>query len=233
MKEIWKPVTEMPEFYEVSNFGRVKTLRASAILSAGSLLKLRRDKYGYMRVVLAGDKHYSRVVHRLVAFAFIGEPPDGCEVNHKDGNKENNRLSNLEYVTKSENSLHSYHVLGNRQIRNGGWKATSLLRRFQDPSLQEAILLDATSGVMNQSSLAKKYKISVKSLNRLLDMHNTAPVYRTYREGAASKQFGICWYSGLLKWVVRFTRNGERIYGGCYENIEQAIQVRDALLNNH
>lgn len=55
-------------------------------------------------------------VHALVAAAFIGERPEGLDVNHKDGDKTNNRACNLEYVTRSENVLHSFDVLGNRPL---------------------------------------------------------------------------------------------------------------------
>lgn len=58
-------------------------------------------------------------VHQLVAAAFIGPKPKGKEVNHKDGNKKNNRADNLEYCTRSENILHSYWHLGrNKKVRS-------------------------------------------------------------------------------------------------------------------
>jgi hypothetical protein len=70
------------------------------------------DKYGkpsYFRVTLWKEgKGKKFLVHQLVTLAFIGKCPEGHNVNHIDGNKQNNHISNLEYVTHSENQLHSY-----------------------------------------------------------------------------------------------------------------------------
>lgn len=65
---------------------------------------------GYMRVTLYGPTHYVRYyVHVIVAMAFLGPPPPGCTiVNHRDGNKLNNHVSNLEWVTPSENTKHAH-----------------------------------------------------------------------------------------------------------------------------
>ena len=72
------------------------------------MLKLARLSIGYMSVnPVRNGKNVVRYVHRLVAAAFLGPCPPGLEVNHKDGNPENNRLSNLEYVTHAENMRHA------------------------------------------------------------------------------------------------------------------------------
>lgn len=79
----------------------------------GAMRKLRavENGRGYLRVVCGGKL---RSVHALVAEAFIGPRPSGLEVNHKDGDKRNNRPENLEYVTRSENMRHCFRIgLGN------------------------------------------------------------------------------------------------------------------------
>ena len=70
----------------------------------------RMDRYGYMRVNLSGPyrKHTTVAVHRLVAETHIGPVQSGFSVNHKDGDKQNNRASNLEIVTKAQNVTHSF-----------------------------------------------------------------------------------------------------------------------------
>lgn len=78
-------------------------------------LKLRHDTNGYVSVTLSGQRSYR--VHRLVAEAFLPNPENKPEVNHIDGNKQNNNVSNLEWVSKSENAIHSHNVLGFR----GAW----------------------------------------------------------------------------------------------------------------
>lgn len=96
----WKEVKGFSD-YEVSADGAVRN-KATKQEIAQHLLR-----NGYLILKLYRDhKPYTRTVHRLVAAAFLGE--SDLEVNHKDGNKTNNRVSNLEYLSKSENIKHAY-----------------------------------------------------------------------------------------------------------------------------
>lgn len=106
MQEVWKPVTEFPDFYQVSNLGRVCSLRNYKILKPDVVA-------GYFRVRLTvKGTVYRCLVHRLVCAAFHGAATPDLVVNHKNGNKQDNAPSNLEWCTRTENSLHAYHVLG-------------------------------------------------------------------------------------------------------------------------
>ncbi len=101
MTEKWVPIAEFLG-YEVSSLGRVRSPR--------QVLKTPKLKSGYLSVCIHKQ---NRLVHREVAKAFLGDPPFAdAETNHKDGNKGNPTLANLEWVTKSENARHSYRVLG-------------------------------------------------------------------------------------------------------------------------
>lgn len=117
MIEIWKDIPNYEGLYQVSNLGNVKSLDHYSsngftdILYKGRLLKQQKDKYGYLSVVLYKNGKYKRCkVHRLVALAFIENLYDMTEINHIDGNKKNNNVSNLEYSTRSLNNKHAYSI---------------------------------------------------------------------------------------------------------------------------
>ncbi len=109
MKEIWKAVTDHPN-YAVSNLGRVRRATDYGWLKAGRLLKPCVGKNGYAHVTLcdADGTHSEPQVHTLVARAFLGPAPPAHVVNHKDLVKTNNRSSNLEWITRSGNDKHAF-----------------------------------------------------------------------------------------------------------------------------
>jgi hypothetical protein len=109
-KETWKTVADTNGLYEVSCMGRIRRtakMRSDRWDSRGELVYGSLCE-GYMRIVLCvnGDRKHCRV-HRLVAMAFLGICPDGMQVNHKDLDKSNNKVSNLEYVTPLDNVHHA------------------------------------------------------------------------------------------------------------------------------
>lgn len=123
MNEYW---VSLPNYsrYEVSSLGRVKSLsrvkrwshhgKSGKFLSKGLVLKQIKTRTGYPQVTLKSDSNTYRIfhIHRLVALAFIPNPQNKPQVNHKNGVKNDNRVENLEWVTVSENTKHGYDVLG-------------------------------------------------------------------------------------------------------------------------
>lgn len=105
--EIWKQIKGFENVFEISNLGNVKRLKCRWAKN-DRILKPNVGKRGYF-VVNLSLKGFNKVVtiHRLVAIAFIPNPKNKREVNHKDGNKQNNSIENLEWVTPSENSRHA------------------------------------------------------------------------------------------------------------------------------
>src|ERR1700722_7072894 len=102
--ENWKDIVSYEGFYQISDAGNVRALTG---YRAGMLKG--EDSFGYRRVTLWQDgKPEKFMVHVLVIVHFVGVAPDGKEVNHKNGNRADNRLENLEYVTKSQNQIHAY-----------------------------------------------------------------------------------------------------------------------------
>lgn len=107
--ENWAPVDGWP--YEVSDHGRVRRSEGSVGTWRGRILSSPPNGSGYPVVVLSGrSRRRMFYVHRLVATAFLGPVPVGQNVNHLDGDKSNNHVDNLEYLTPGDNNRHAHSV---------------------------------------------------------------------------------------------------------------------------
>lgn len=128
MIEVWKDITGYEGCYQVSNLGRVRSVpRCDTVVYStgtvwhrkrkGLIIKQQNHRKGYKLVNLykngIGVTHF---VHRLVASEFISNPSDLPQVNHQDGNKNNNAVDNLEWCTCYENIKHAFEV----GLRKGG-----------------------------------------------------------------------------------------------------------------
>ena len=104
MAEEWRDVKDYEGCYQVSNYGRIKSYKNNLILKQRVYAK-------YLYVCLChNNKKEMKRVHRLVAQAFLPNPNNLPQVNHKDGNRENNNVNNLEWVTASQNIIHGYKM---------------------------------------------------------------------------------------------------------------------------
>jgi hypothetical protein len=116
MNEIWKDIPNYEGLYQISNLGRVKSLpkNASNQYTTERILKPSQPKNDYCRVILTRNKkHKSFYIHRLVASVFIPNPNNYLVVNHKDENKHNNKVDNLEWCTPYYNQTY-----GTKNIRS-------------------------------------------------------------------------------------------------------------------
>jgi hypothetical protein len=148
-KEMWTPIAGYKDLYEVSNCGRVRRIAGGHGTRAGRLAKLTTRRDGYQVVNLSRNgKRKTFTVHRLVAAAFL----DNCDgvsfVNHKDFDRANNHISNLEYVTPCGNIHHAIdagrmpfkkkrpgklqwdQVCQIRELRTQGWLIVKIAARF-------------------------------------------------------------------------------------------------------
>jgi hypothetical protein len=151
-KEFWKTIKGYPK-YEVSSKGLVR------VSSSLKLLKL-SNVNGYRSVSLnQSGKVRSFRVHRLVAIAFIKNPSNKNIVNHKDGNKSNNKVENLEWSTSSENQKHKTDVLF-----NGNFGLSKLTKEdLINIRLMASIVDDG-----NYLPIREKYKINDKLIKQIL-----------------------------------------------------------------
>lgn len=118
MQEIWKDIPNYEGLYQISNYGRVKTLNPRYNKVESNIKSVRKCHDGYYRL----DLHKNGVkktyyIHKLVALAFLPNPNNYTVVNHKDENKENNYVDNLEWCTIGYNNL--YSVNSRKKSRRG------------------------------------------------------------------------------------------------------------------
>lgn len=156
--EEWRPVEKYEGVYEVSSFGRVRSLnredsagkkRRGRILSPGT-------QNGYKFVGLhSGDKYDVVRIHILVARAFVGKRPFGLVINHKDSDRANNHFSNLEYVTPAENVHHAA-----RQARYGD---------LSIDEVQAIRSLVSRDPAFDLALLAEKLDIELQAVCQILD----------------------------------------------------------------
>lgn len=119
MIEVWKQIPGYEPFYEASSLGRIRRCFTQGMRRI-ERYKTPDDSSKYLRLSLSLNGKKTRfTVHYLICLTFHGEPPPEHEVNHINGVKTDNSASNLEWVTKSEQHLHRFKVLGHRSPRLG------------------------------------------------------------------------------------------------------------------
>lgn len=142
--EIWKYIEGYGDKYSISSYGNIKRnyvlTKWGTKVKSQTPIKIHKDRNGYLRcdLIQYGGKRKGRLLHRLVAKAFLSNPLNYKEINHIDGNKENNKVTNLEWCTRAYNIRHA--------VDTGLWKPKEGVNHFRskpvmqiDPTTKEII----------------------------------------------------------------------------------------------
>lgn len=160
----WKRIKKFESLYLINEYGKIYKLDFDGF-SEGSL-----KENGYVRFTLMFNNGKSKkdyYVHRLVAETFIPNPENKPEVNHIDGDKTNNHVSNLEWVTRSENGIHKYRVLGHKATKHRS-KAIKVID----------LISKKTKRYESHSDFAKE--INIKTFNFNYNIKNKIPYLKRY-----------------------------------------------------
>lgn len=177
--EIWKPVKNFENLYEISNIGRLKSLprpRRYKDINTGLyktymtkeyIIKGRINDNGYKRTILSknGTRFYMDI-HRLVAEVFIPNPENKPCVNHKNGRKLDNRVNNLEWTTYKENNNHAQNT--------GLWKTVTFNKKP---------ILNITTGKQYESAIA-----AAKDIHKEVPTSNVETVMKNIKACCYGKQ---------------------------------------------
>lgn len=157
IEEVWRTIEQYPN-YMISNLGNVWSKRRE------KQLKPCVNSSNYKKYVLSGKNVYA---HRLVAEAFIPNPNNLPEINHKDGNKWNNYVENLEWVTKSENALHAFEN-GLRTIDGyTRYKVAQTAHRFSTKDIEDIKILFEDG--YSKKEIAEKYNCANSVICNILN----------------------------------------------------------------
>jgi hypothetical protein len=179
--EIWKDVPGYEVLYQVSSYGRVKSLDKtvkSGIYNnptrfiPGQIITPKPDKDGYLKVGLTKDHKKTTIgIHIVVCRAFYPNPENKPQVNHKNGVKFDNRLENLEWSTLSENRVHAYSTgLQNGLTRMGVLNNFNKLTEWQ----VKEIRIRYMRRYVTYKELAKDYGVSAGCIGLIITRKNWA-----------------------------------------------------------
>jgi hypothetical protein len=164
MKEtntVWKPVVGYEGLYEVSDNGKVFSLKNKILLKPFISV-------GYYSITLRKNKQSKKIkIHRLVACAFLPNTENKKQVNHIDGNKKNNHVSNLEWCTASENNKHAWQYGLRKKTQN---------QINQAKSINSKMVIDLYTGIFYDSLK------EACNLNNLSYSSITHKIYRNYKK---------------------------------------------------
>lgn len=171
MNEVWKDIDGYEGIYQVSNLGKVRSLDRKVwnYIKPGRILKTHNNGHGYYNVSLHNkdkiEKH--AYIHILVAKAFIPNPNNYTEVNHKDFDKTNNCVDNLEWVSHHQNILH-YRKSKRQKIANKKRNAYLSNKTYKFIYENKEIILSLYDEGYSITEIAKKTKTGKDTISSIL-----------------------------------------------------------------
>jgi predicted XRE-type DNA-binding protein len=160
IKEIWKDIKDYEGRYQISNFGRVKSLKYHQTNKI-KLLRLGINKDGYLQISLSKNGIFKNYyVARLVAAYFVINLDIKPLINHIDGNKKNNYFNNLEWVTVRENNLHAFKI-GLCSHKREKHNNTHLKEK-------DILWIRNNSGKIMQKEMAKKLNVTPSNISSII-----------------------------------------------------------------
>lgn len=164
--EIWKDIIGFENYYQVSNQGRVKSLKRKGRLKEKILKQFDLKKYSAV-ILSKNSLSKTKTIHRLVASAFIPNPKNKEQVNHINGIKSDNRVENLEWATASENTQHAFDSGLNDAVRFSSSKTG-----FKNGIKARALTFDIANEIrsryktenISSRQLAKEYKVGQSTI---------------------------------------------------------------------
>ena len=169
MVEIWKEIKDTNKLYFVSNLGNVKSFKngKEKILSKN----INNSGYALVHIIVNGV-HKNCTIHRLSALSFLLNPNNHPEVDHKDEDKSNNKLSNLQWISKKDHNIKSYdaRVAANKKVNTGHTRTrgegsgTSKLKNADVLRIRELY----SNEEYNKADLSRMYNVSFMCITKII-----------------------------------------------------------------
>lgn len=164
-QEVWVPAFQYEDKYLVSNMGNIRPINPRKNVT--TLKPGWRREYQKVSMSRPGEKQVDVSVHRVVWQSFNGPIKNGLQINHKNGIKHDNRLTNLETCNASENQLHALNVLGHipppPPVRKGEQNGRAKIKQSDIPTI-----LSLKAEGWSQQRIAEKFRVCQTSISRIL-----------------------------------------------------------------
>lgn len=215
--EEWRQIPGCDKYF-VSNIGRV----ISTFKDVPSILKGGLSTTGY-KICTIGRYAKSKPVHHMVAEAFIGPRPIGFQINHIDGCKTNNSVSNLEYVTPSDNALHAFKLgLSKPSPLIGESNPRAKLTKSQADEIRYRYVSENIQKVQ----LAKHYGVTRKVIHNILQGSSYRPSINVFNDSIPSRpRIGQSKPSSKMTWDKVTQMRSDRIAGESYGSLAEKYGV--------